>query len=136
MFITYFNSYLLALCLCLIKFQSKLQLEGRKGSGSHPVRNWRRLPEQSLFGLPDKRFQELAGTTLLLMGRLGSASTVSSSILSTFQLPLNAVKYQIKSKSFTKLWEHHHLIHYFLIMQYYNYLFVGPVKYMVIIEMN
>lgn len=104
MFINYFNSCLLALCFCLIKFQSKLQLKGRKGSGSHFMRNLRRLPEQSLFQLSEKRFWELGKTILLLyLRKFGSASIVSSSsIFLTFKSPLNAVKYRVKPKSFTE----------------------------------
>lgn len=64
-------------------------MKGRKGSGLHSRRNWRRLPEQ--------------GTVLLLHPReIGSASIVSSSVFSTFQLPLNTVKYGVQPKSATE----------------------------------
>lgn len=102
MFINYFNSCLLALCFCLIKFQSKLQLMGRKGSGSISVGNGRRQPEQN--PLSEKRCWESGGRILPIYPREFSTACIASSfsIFSTFDPPLNAVTYWIKPKSFTE----------------------------------
>lgn len=101
LFINYFNSCLLTLCFCLIKFQSKLQLKERKGSYS--MRNWRKLPEQSLFWLPEKGFWIRRNNSPLSSTGIWQCFYCQFFFsLLDLKPPLNAVKYRVKPKPFTE----------------------------------